>query len=97
MQTGKGTTALEQLRAAATDSWKVLFSVSGTQNFLTSTDPIPATGVISRVARQAAGRSAVARLVEKMFGGDPALLVSHLVSDHPLSADELRTLVHLLP
>lgn len=54
MQTGKGTTALEQLRAAATDSWKVLFSVSGTQNFLTSTDPIPATGVISRVARQAA-------------------------------------------
>ena len=45
-----------------------------------------------RVARQAAGRSAVARLVEKMFGGDPALLVSHLVSDHPLSADELRKL-----
>ena len=36
-----------------------------------------------RVARQAAGRSAVTRLVEKMFGGDPALLVSHLVSDHP--------------
>jgi len=45
-----------------------------------------------RVARQAAGRSAVTRLVEKMFGGDPALLVSHLVSDHPLSAEELRKL-----
>ncbi len=45
-----------------------------------------------RVARRTAGRSAVSRLVEKMFGGDPALLVSHLVSDHPLNADELRKL-----
>jgi len=45
-----------------------------------------------KVARKAAGRSAVARLIEKMFGGDPALLVSHLVSDHPLSAAELKEL-----
>lgn len=45
-----------------------------------------------RLARQAAGRSAVSRLIEKMFGGDPALLVSHLVSDHPLTAAELRKL-----
>jgi predicted transcriptional regulator len=45
-----------------------------------------------RVARRAAGKSAVARLIDKMFGGDPAMLVSHLVSDHPLSADELRKL-----
>ena len=44
------------------------------------------------VARQTAGRSAVTRLIEKLFGGDPALLVSHLVSDHPLSADELKKL-----
>ena len=44
------------------------------------------------VARKTAGRSAVARLIDKMFGGDPAMLVSHLVSDHPLSAEELRKL-----
>src|SRR5215207_3312232 len=44
------------------------------------------------IARKAAGRSAVARLIDKMFGGDPSMLVSHLVSDHPLSADELRKL-----
>lgn len=31
-------------------------------------------------------------LMSNMFGGDPALLVSHLVSDHPLSAEELRKL-----
>src|SRR3954464_15766493 len=45
-----------------------------------------------RVARKAAGKSAVARLIDKMFGGDPAMLVSHLVSDHPLSAEELKKL-----
>ena len=45
-----------------------------------------------RVARKTAGKSAVARLIDKMFGGDPAMLVSHLVSDHPLSAAELRKL-----
>src|SRR5687768_17061975 len=44
------------------------------------------------VARKTAGQSAVSRLIEKMFGGNAALLVSHLVSDHPLSAEELRTL-----
>jgi len=45
-----------------------------------------------RVARKTAGKSAVSRLIDKMFGGDPAMLVSHLVSDHPLSADELKRL-----
>ena len=45
-----------------------------------------------RVARKTAGKSAVARIIDKMFGGDPAMLVSHLVSDHPLSADELKRL-----
>jgi predicted transcriptional regulator len=45
-----------------------------------------------RVARKTAGRSAVARLIDKMFGGDPAMLVSHLVSDHALSGDELKRL-----
>lgn len=54
LQTGKAPTALTQLRAAATDSWKILFSVSDKQNFLTSTDPIPSSGIISRVAREAA-------------------------------------------
>ena len=45
-----------------------------------------------RVARKTAGRSAVAKLIDKMFGGDAAMLVSHLVSDHPLSGEELKRL-----
>ena len=44
------------------------------------------------MARKAAGRSAVSRLIDKMFGGDPAMLVSHLVSDHALSPEDLRKL-----
>ena len=44
------------------------------------------------VARKTAGRSAVSRLIDKMFGGDPSMLVSHLVSDQRLSAEELRKL-----
>ena len=45
-----------------------------------------------RVARKTAGRSAVAKLIDKMFAGDAAMLVSHLVSDHPLSGEELKRL-----
>ena len=45
-----------------------------------------------KVARKAAGTSAVSRLIDKMFGGNAAMLVSHLVSDHPLSAEDLRSL-----
>src|SRR3712207_4884520 len=44
------------------------------------------------VARKTAGRSAVARSTEKMFGGVPSRLVSHLVSDQRLSPNELRRL-----
>lgn len=48
------------------------------------------------VARQTAGRSAVSRLIDKLFGGDPAMLVSHLVADHPLSGEELKRLHDVL-
>ncbi|HEX3158003.1 MAG TPA: BlaI/MecI/CopY family transcriptional regulator [Gemmatimonadaceae bacterium] len=44
------------------------------------------------VARQAAERSAVSRLIETMFGGSPELLLTKLVDDHPLSAEQLKTL-----
>jgi predicted transcriptional regulator len=44
------------------------------------------------VARQAAGRSALARLVDKVFGGSAELLLTQLVSDRGLSRDELERL-----
>jgi predicted transcriptional regulator len=50
-----------------------------------------------RVAEQAARRSALARLVEKLFRGSPEELLAQLVSDHDVSADDLRDLSRQLP
>jgi predicted transcriptional regulator len=48
------------------------------------------------VQRAAAGRSALRRLVEKVFDGSPELLMTQLVSDKNLSDEELRRLRKLL-
>lgn len=45
-----------------------------------------------RVAQRSAQRSAVARMVEKFFGGSPEALVARLVDDKDLSASDLRRL-----
>jgi predicted transcriptional regulator len=42
-----------------------------------------------RVARQVARRTAVGRLVNKLFQGSPEQLLVHLVRDRQLSADDL--------
>lgn len=48
------------------------------------------------VKREAAGRSALRRLVTKVFEGSPELLLTQLVSDKNLSDEELRRLRRLL-
>ena len=48
------------------------------------------------VKREAAGRSALRRLVDKVFEGSPELLLTQLVSDKNLSDEELRRLRKLL-
>jgi len=42
------------------------------------------------VARRVAERSAVARLVDRLFHGSPELLLTRLVDDHGLSAEQIR-------
>jgi len=42
------------------------------------------------VDRAAAGRTAFARLVDRMFGGSPEALIMHFVKDRRLSRDELE-------
>ncbi|HEX6598209.1 MAG TPA: BlaI/MecI/CopY family transcriptional regulator [Gemmatimonadaceae bacterium] len=49
-----------------------------------------------RVAREAAGSSALARLTEKIFGGSAELLLTHLVRDRSLDEAELKRLRRLL-
>jgi len=48
------------------------------------------------VARRKAKTSAVRRLTERLFDGDPRLLVTELVSDRALSDQDLRDLKALL-
>src|SRR5690606_26691285 len=49
-----------------------------------------------KVGREAAERSAVRRLVRKLFRGSPELLRTQLVSDRSLKEEELRRLRALL-
>ena len=49
-----------------------------------------------KVARRAARRSALAKIVDKLFHGSPEQLVAQLVEDEELSADDLRRLRALL-
>lgn len=48
------------------------------------------------VDRAVAGRSALRRLVRKVFRGSPELLLTHLVSDRRLSAQQLERMRLLL-
>ena len=51
---------------------------------------------VPRVARKAARRSAIARVVEKLFHGSPEQLVTQLVEDEQLTAEDLARLRALL-
>ena len=48
------------------------------------------------VARAHAGESLLRRMTRKLFQGSPELLLTHLVSDRDLSAEELRRMRRLL-
>jgi BlaI family transcriptional regulator, penicillinase repressor len=48
------------------------------------------------VARAHAGESLLRRMTRKLFQGSPELLLTHLVSDRDLSAEELRRMRALL-
>ncbi|HSE51228.1 MAG TPA: BlaI/MecI/CopY family transcriptional regulator [Gemmatimonadales bacterium] len=48
------------------------------------------------VARERAGRSALTRMVDKLFDGSPDLLLTQLVSDRKLSPQDIRRLRRIL-
>jgi predicted transcriptional regulator len=48
------------------------------------------------VSQDAAGQSALSRVLDKIFGGSPEMLLTQLVSDRDLDAAELRRLRKLL-
>lgn len=48
------------------------------------------------VERQAAGKSALKRITDRLFAGSPELLLTRLVEDENVSDDELRRMRDLL-
>jgi len=48
------------------------------------------------VARERAGKSALTRMVDKLFDGSPELLLTQLVSDRKLSPQDIRRLRKIL-
>ncbi|MES2178875.1 MAG: BlaI/MecI/CopY family transcriptional regulator [Gemmatimonadota bacterium] len=48
------------------------------------------------VAQDAAGRSALSRVLDKMFGGSPELLLTQFMSDRDLDAKDLERLRSVL-
>src|ERR1043165_8634542 len=51
---------------------------------------------LPKVARRVARRSAITRIVDKLFHGSPEQLVAQLVEDEHLSANDLKRLRRLL-
>jgi predicted transcriptional regulator len=66
------------------------------KEFLYHTSEGKAHRYFPRVARQTARRSAIAKILDKLFAGSPEQLVAQLVEDEHLSTDDLRRLRALL-
>jgi predicted transcriptional regulator len=66
------------------------------KEFLSHTTEGKAHRYFPRVARQTARRSALTKIVDKLFHGSPEQLVAQLVEDQHLSAEELSRLRALL-
>jgi BlaI family penicillinase repressor len=67
-----------------------------TKGFLRREDEGRAHRYFPRVKQKAARRHALRRLIDTLFLGSPEALLSHLVDDHALSADELRRMAKRL-
>ena len=48
------------------------------------------------VERQQAGQSVLSRMIDKVFGGSPELLLTQLVRERDMSVDELKRLRRLM-
>jgi len=66
------------------------------KELVTHTSEGKAHRYVPKVARRAARRSAVSRIVDKLFHGSPEQLIAQLVEDEHLSADDLKRLRALL-
>ena len=97
----RGSGTVTEVREALTDplAYTTVLTVLRTleeKGFVGHEEEGKAHRYIPLVARERAGRSALSRMVEKLFDGSPELLLTQLVSDRKLSALEIRRLRKIL-
>ena len=96
---GSGTVSEVRERLADPLAYTTVLSVLRTleeKGFVDHEEEGKAHRYFPRVEREAAGKSALARMVSKLFAGSPEQLVTQLVSDRSLSEAELKRLRTLL-
>jgi predicted transcriptional regulator len=96
---GSGTVAEVRERLPADLAYTTVLTILRNleaKEFVTHTAEGKAHRYVPRVARRTASRSALARIVDKLFQGSPEQLVAQLVEDESLSAEDLRRLRAML-
>lgn len=96
---GSGTVAEVRERLPADLAYTTVLTILRNleaKEFVTHTAEGKAHRYVPRVARRAASRSALTRIVDKLFHGSPEQLVAQLVDDESLSAEDLRRLRAML-
>lgn len=99
-QLGSGTVAEVRDRLPAELAYTTVLTILRnleTKGFIAHEAEGKAHRYFPRVAEQAARRSALARLVDKLFRGSPEELLAQLVEDHDLSRRDLDRLSRSLP
>lgn len=73
-----------------------VLTVLETKGYVSHTEEGKAHRFRARVKRDVVGATAATRVVEKLFGGSTERLLTHLVTERSVTADELRRLRRLL-
>ncbi len=97
----KGTGTVSEVREALTDplAYTTVLTVLRTleeKGFVGHKEEGKAHRYTPLVARERAGKSALTRMVDKLFAGSPELLLTQLVSDRRLSDPEIKRLRKIL-
>jgi predicted transcriptional regulator len=97
----RGPSTVAEVRARLTDALAhntvlTVLTVLEEKGYVDHTEEGKAHRFRARVKQETAGATAAARMVEKLFGGSTERLLTHLVTERSVTADELRRLRRLL-
>jgi BlaI family penicillinase repressor len=97
----RGASTVAEVRARLTDALAhntvlTVLTVLEEKGYVDHTEEGKAHRFRARVKQETAGATAAARMVEKLFGGSTERLLTHLVTERSVTADELRRLRRLL-